>query len=300
MLEISNSYKEQVVQALLSARDNFSGSDANFAKKYGMNASVYNRIKNGEREKLLKPEAWLNIGRALDVEPNARKWNMARTDVFDIIKEEVLFCQQYHKSKVFVDECAIGKTYTAKYLARTEKNCFYVDASQCKTRILFARTLAKTLGIDNSGTYSELKQSIKYFLNVIPSPIILLDEAGDLDYPAWVDLKEYWNATDGVCGWYLLGADGLRTKITNGIRSKRGSYREMFSRLSDKYSFAVPQKKEPRIGFYKKLITDVISVNITDKSKIPTIVNKCLSTELVEGEATGLRRAESLLILLQE
>lgn len=299
MLEITTDFRNRVAAALLDARDNYDGSDAAFAKKHSINASIYSRIKSGEREKVIKPEQWLNLGRLLDVSPDERRWNMARTEVFNQIEEEVKFCQAFHKSRVFVDDCAIGKTYSAKYLSRTLKNCFYVDASQSKTKILFARSLAKCIGVDSSGTYADVKQNIKYYLNAIPNPIVIIDEAGDIEYPAFVDLKEYWNATDGSCGWYMMGADGLEKKIKEGIKHKTPSYREIFSRFSDKFSFSVPKGKQEKIGFYRQLITDVLSVNMTDKAKLPSIVNKCLLTDNEKGEATGLRRAESLLILLQ-
>lgn len=299
MLEITTDFRNRVAEALLDARDNYDGSDANFAKKHSINASVYSRIKSGEREKVIKPEQWLNLGRLLDVSPDERRWNMARTEVFNQIEEEVKFCQAFHKSRIFVDDCAIGKTYSAKYLSRTLKNCFYVDASQSKTKILFARSLAKCIGVDSSGTYADVKQNIKYYLNAIPNPIVIIDEAGDIEYPAFVDLKEYWNATDGSCGWYMMGADGLEKKVKEGIKHKTGSYREIFSRFSDKFSFSVPKGKQEKISFYRQLITDVLSVNMADKAKLPTIVNKCLQTDNEKGEATGLRRAESLLILLQ-
>ncbi|MDD4406172.1 MAG: ATP-binding protein [Parabacteroides sp.] len=299
MLEITTEFRERVVSALALARDNYDGTDAGFAKKYGINKSVYSRIRNGETDRVLKPEHWLNIGRLLDVSPSERQWNMARTDVFNIIEEEVLFCQAFHKSKVFVDDCAIGKTYSAKYLSRTIKNCFYIDASQCKTKIQFARTLARVLGVDSASTYNETKANIKYYLNVLPNPIVIIDEAGDVEYATFCDIKEYWNATDGVCGWYLMGADGLRQKIESGINRKKNSYREMFSRLSDRFSYAVPRGKVDKIAFYRKLITDVLSVNMADKSQLPAIVNRCLRTDHGDGESTGLRRAESLLILLQ-
>lgn len=299
MLEITSDFRNRVAEALLAARRNYDGSDAAFAKKHGLNASIYSRIKNGETDRVLRPEQWLSLGRLLDVSPTERRWNMARTDVFRVIEEEVRFCQEFHKSRIFVDDCAIGKTYSARYLSRTLKNCFYIDASQCKTKILFARTLAKCIGADNAGTYSEVKQNIKYYLNVMPNPVVIIDEAGDLDYAAFVDLKEYWNATDGACGWYLMGADGFASKLRAGIKRRTSSYREVFSRFSDKFSYAVPRGRSERIAFYRKLITDVLSVNMEDRSKLPAIVNKCLQTDNADGEATGLRRAESLLILLQ-
>jgi hypothetical protein len=120
-----------------------------------------------------------------------------------------------------------------------------------------------------------------------------------VEYQTFVDLKEYWNATAGSCGWYMMGAEGLKSKILSGINHKINSYKEIFSRYSDHFSFSVPKEKSDRIAFYRKLITDVLSVNMTDKTQLNVIVNKCLQADSMDGESTGLRRAESLLILSQ-
>jgi hypothetical protein len=137
MLQITPEFKDKVVLALIEQRDNYSGSDAAFAKLHGIGASIYTRLKGGERERLLADAKWLNLGRELGVSLKQRSWNMARTEVFTIIEEEVLFCKEHGKSRIFADDCGIGKTYT-RYLARTVRNCFYMDASQSKT-ILFVR-----------------------------------------------------------------------------------------------------------------------------------------------------------------
>jgi len=294
-MEITKEFKDKVVDALLEDRKNYDGSDTAFAKKWSMAGSVYNRLKKGEREGLLNSTQWLTIGRELNVSVNERRWNMARTDVFNIIEEDVQFCKEYSKGKICVDDCGIGKTYSARYLSRTLKNCFYVDASQAKTRQLFIRLIAKTIGIDHQGKYADVKANIKYYLKTLPQPMMIIDEAGDLDYTAFLELKELWNATEGVCGWYLMGADGLRSKIERGIASKKVGYKEIFSRYSERYTTVVPCDRQERIGFYRKLITDVLSVNMSDTSRLNQIVKRCLTTD---GEHIGgLRRAESLLIL---
>ncbi|MGB4776123.1 MAG: ATP-binding protein [Daejeonella sp.] len=293
---LTNDFKNKVLTALQDVRQNYGGSDQAFAKQWGINNSVYSRLKNGELEGLLKDTQWLNMGRELGVDQSDRKWNMARTDVFTMIEEDVVFCQNHAKGKICVDDCGIGKTYSAKYLSRTLKNCFYVDASQAKTKQLFIRLIARTIGVDHQGKYAEVKANIKYYLKMLPNPIVIIDEAGDLDYPAFLELKELWNATEAACGWYLMGADGLREKIDRGIRSKKVGYRELFSRYSERYTTTVPVDRNEKLQFYKKLIGDVLSVNMTDKSKLDEIVKRCL-TQDVSGQIGGLRRAESLFIL---
>lgn len=294
-MTLSMEFKKEVLAELMSARQNFDGSDAAFARQYGINVSIFSRIKAGETDKVLAEAQWLQVGRMLGVTLNKRKWNIARTDVFNIIEEDVMFCKNHSKSRMFVDTCGIGKTFTARYLSKTVKNCFYVDASQARTKMEFIKLLARTIGVPDSGYYVSILENIKYYLHVIPQPVIIIDEAGDLDYGAFLETKGLWNATENVCGWYLMGADGFKAKIERGIRRQRVGFREIFSRFSENYSFAVPFDKQEQTAFYKKLITDVLSVNTDDRQSIPIIVSKCLVR--VDGNISGLRRAESLLIL---
>lgn len=61
MIEITTDFRSRIIDALLEARNNYDGSDAAFAKKHGISASIYSRIKNGDQEKVLRPEQWLNL-----------------------------------------------------------------------------------------------------------------------------------------------------------------------------------------------------------------------------------------------
>jgi hypothetical protein len=298
MITLTDDFKKKVLNKLFELRQNFGGSDAMFAKQWDISGSVYSRLKNGELTNLLKDSQWLNMARELGISPNERRWNTAKTDVFKIIEEDILFCKQNSKSRICVDDCGIGKTYAAKYLSRTLKNCFYVDASQGKTKRQFIKLVARAIGIDVNDKYDNIKANIKYYLNYILEPIVIIDEAGDLEYGAFMDLKELWNGTENACAWYLMGADGLRRKIERGINGKKVGYREMFSRLSDRFTYIVPVGKDDRMAFYKKLITDVLVANMADTTNINSIIKRCITMD--NGDIGGLRRAESLLILSQQ
>lgn len=300
MIELTEEYKVKVLSALADARERYDGSDSNFAKKYGINKSVYSGLKKGDIDRKISPGKWLELGRQLGVSLNERNWNMARTDVFSMIEEDVLFCKEFSKSMMFVDECAIGKTYSARYLSRTLKNCFYIDATQCRQERSMIRAIAKAVGGELDGTLEEIKESAKYILNILPHPIVIIDEAGALSYSSLLLLHEFWNGTQDCCGWYLMGSDGLRTKLQKGKgTSRKQSYKELFSRFSSKYNHIVPDAPDDRAVFFRTLIETVLSVNIKDKRKINKIVNMCLATDSQEAE-TGLRRAETLLILNEE
>lgn len=297
-MKITNQYREKVFAALLEVRQNFTGTNEAFARQWGINKTVFSQLQSGVKEGLLKDTLWLTIGHELGVSMRERKWNMAKTEVYRIVEEDVIFCQQFQKSKILVDDCGIGKTYTAKYLSRKLQNCFYLDASQAKGKQQFIKLFAKTLGID-FGRYADMKARIKYYLQTLENPIIIIDEAGDLEYSAFLELKEFWNATENLCGWYLIGADGLREKIRRGIEGKKVGFRELFSRYSERYTTTVPNGRADKEAFYKQLLEDVLSVNMAgDKKEMSEIVKRCLVVD-ENGNIGGLRRAESLLIAKQ-
>jgi len=279
-MKLTKEFREKVREAILEYSDNHGGSNAAFAKTLGISAAIYSRLKKGETEQIISDANWLVIARQLQVVFKSENWKTARTKVYSEIESNLKFCQQANKSMMLVDECGIGKTYCARHIVKSMKNAFYFDCSQAKTKSQFIRLLAQTIGVSNKGKYVEVKNNLKYYLsNVLESPLIVLDEAGDLDYAAFMELKEMWNATENVAAWYMMGADGLRSKITKGINSHKVGYAEIFSRFSDEFIKLVPLGKEDKIAFYKDLIGAVAVANASKKAEVNKLVRSCLSTE---------------------
>lgn len=288
-MNLTNEFKQKVRLALIEARQNYGGSDADFSKSKGIKPSIYSRLKNGEIERILSDTTWITLGRELQVKVFEDNWKVARTTVYTEIEDNLNFCATLSKSMVLVDDCGIGKTFCTKHIIKKMKNTFYVDCSQAKSKQQFIRLLAKTVGIDNQGKYVDVKANLKYYVTTLEKPLIVLDEAGDLEYNAFLELKELWNGTDGACGWYMIGADGLRAKIQKGISNKKIGFAEIFSRFSDEFIKLVPNGKVDRTIFYTQLIGDVANANLTDRSRTKILVNKCI------GKETTLRYLETLI-----
>ena len=278
-MNLSLEYKLEVRDALLERRKNFGGTDAQFAKIYGLSGAIFSRLNKGEIEKIISDSQFLSIGRELDINLRKEKWNVVRTKVYENIEQSIKFCQEFSSSMILVDDCGIGKTYSAKNIVKTLKNAFYVDCSQAKSKQQFIKLLAKTLGIDPKGKYVDVKANLKYYLIQLQKPVIILDEAGDLEYTAFLEQKELWNATDGFCGWYMMGADGLKAKIEKGINSKKVGFAEIFSRFSDEYIKLTPNGVDDKIAFRNELLTQVATANAKDRSNVPELVKKCMKKE---------------------
>ncbi len=288
-MNLTNVFKIKVASALIEARENYGGSDSDYAKSKGLKPAIYSRIKGGEIERILSDTMWITLGRELQVRVFDDNWKVARTKVYNEIEDNLSFCKELSRSMVLVDDCGIGKTFCTKHIIKKMRNTFYVDCSQAKSKQLFIRLLAKTVGIDNQGKYNEVLANLKYYITTLEKPLIILDEAGDLDYSAFVELKGIWNGTDGSCGWYMMGADGLRAKIERGINGKKVGYAEIFSRFSDEFIKLVPNGKQDRQHFYSELIGAVASANTEDQNKVKLLINKCINKE------TTLRYLETLI-----
>lgn len=267
--------KSRIIEALAEKRTNFAGSDAKFAVSLGINHAQYSRIKNGETDRILSESMWISLARRLEVPiGNIPTWNTAKTPVFDFIFDQLNFCQQYAGSRLLCDVPDIGKTYTAKQYVKANKNAIYVDCSQVKTKQKLVRFIAKEYGIGHTGKYSDVYADLVFYLRSLPSPLIILDEAGDLDYPAFLELKALWNATERCCGWYMMGADGLKNKIRRSIDCKRVGYAELFSRYGSRYQKPSPDSAEELRKFKAVHAALIIKANCTKEVNVQQMIVK--------------------------
>lgn len=254
--------KQKILNAVLNQRKNFDGSDAKYAVSLGINKGIYVRLKKGETERVLSDAKWIHIARKLDVNTsNQQDWKAAPTKTYITINKQLQHCQQEGISSIFCDKADLGKTFSAKEYVKQSTNSIYIDCSQVKSKQRLIRSIAKEFGVDSFGKYNDVYADLTYYLKTIDKPLIILDEAGDLDYSAFLELKALWNATENFCGWYMIGADGLRAKIDRLINNKKVGYTEIYSRYGGKYQSVTPLAKQEQELFISNEIATVIKAN---------------------------------------
>lgn len=271
---ITTEQKKKILAAIAQNRANYP-SDAKHATSLGISTSVYSMVKQGALDKALSDANWVRIARRLGV--NLRheiEWKPANTFTFLFIQKQLELAQLSSLSMILCDEPNIGKTYSAKYYIGCHENAVYIDCSQVKTKRRLIRKIATEFGTDNKGTYSDVYEDLVYYLRTLNNPLIILDEAGDLQYEAFLELKALWNATEHCCGWYMMGADGLKEKINRSIDCKKVGYTEMLSRYGGRFSKVTPDDGKEREKFLMKQVSIVAKVNAPADADIPTIVRK--------------------------
>ena len=272
--------KKKVLAAMAAARENFAGSDAKFAVSLGINSAQYSRIKNGETERVLSDQNWISLARHLGVNLNdAPEWKTAATPVFQFITAQLEMCQKNSMSAMLCDLSDIGKTYTAQHYAKTHRNAVYVDCSQVKSKTRLIRTIAKSFGVGSTGRFTDVYEDLVYYLKTLPDPLVILDEAGDLYYEAFLEIKAMWNATDGVCGWYMMGADGLKAKIQRAIENKRVGYTELFSRFGKRYGTVIPIEASERLQVTQATAMMIIKANCKEGTDTGAVLRRTLGED---------------------
>lgn len=278
---ITTDVKNKILAAIKANRANYP-SDAKHAASLGITTSVYSAVKNGQTDRVLSDANWISIARKLGVSLRGEiEWKVAKTPTFMFITAQLEACQSSSISAILCDLPNIGKTFTARHYVKTHPNAIYIDCSQVKTKLKLVRKIAAEFGVDSKGRYSDVYEDLVYYLGSIDCPLIILDEAGDLQYEAFLELKALWNATERCCAWYMMGADGLKEKINRSIECKKVGYTEMLSRYGDRYSKVTPDDSKERTKFL------IEQARIVAKLNAPEGID---AGEIARKTGGGLRR----------
>ena len=271
---ITETQKQRILEAIAANRANYP-SGAKHAASLGITTSVYSAVKNGQTERVLSDANWIGIARRLGVDlRGGMEWKAAKTATFEYVTAQLELSQRSSLSAILCDIPNIGKTYTARCYVKTHRNAVYVDCSQVKTKLKLVRKIAGEFGVDNKGRYTDVYEDLVYYLRSIENPLVILDEAGDLQYEAFLELKALWNATERCCAWYMMGADGLKEKINRAIECKKVGYTEMLSRYGDRYSKVTPDDGKERERFLLEQARMVAKVNAPTGADVAAIARK--------------------------
>lgn len=248
-MEITKDIKKRILDAMKTNRVNYP-SDSKHAASLGISSAVYSQLNAGQTERVLSEANWISMARRLGVELRpGMEWKAAKTATFKYIWAQLTACQNSSLSAIMCDMPNIGKTFTAREYVKQHKNAIYVDCSQVKTKRALVRKIAKEFGVSANGTFGDIYEDLVFYIRTVENPLIVLDEAGDLAYEAFLELKALWNATERCCAWYMMGADGLRAKIDRSVDAKKVGYAEMLSRYGDRFCKVTPDDAKERQAF---------------------------------------------------
>lgn len=262
MSELKQEYKERIINAIKANAFKYPTAKAQ-AISLNINPAQYSRIINNDIEGVLSDSKWNEIAAKYNVSVSAHSfdWQTAATETYKFIYAQLEACQDMSISGMFCDIADLGKSFTAKDYVKRHRNAIYIDCSRYKNRTSLLRAMAKELGLDSTDKISVLQRDLIQYMRAMTKPLIILDEFGDLQYEAFLEVKALWNATEYRCGWYMMGADGLQQKIDRQIALKKVGFAEIFSRLGSKYQRITPVNEAERKHFLLGEISRIIKAN---------------------------------------
>lgn len=259
-MKITNHQKKRIVSEILKRKSNYE-SQAQMAKALGLAPAQMSRILKGEVSRVLSDENFLRVSNELSLDLRGLEWKTAKTPTFNKIYTQLQTCQEESISAMLIDNAGVGKSHAAKEYVKEHANAVYIDCSQVKTKQLLVRNILKKFGLTHTGKYDEVYRNLVFYLSTSVNPLIILDEAGDLAYPAFLELKALWNASEGFAGWYMMGADGLRNKIERNIDYQKVGYTEIFRRFGERFQQVTPIGKEETEEFKRQQLASVAKAN---------------------------------------
>lgn len=289
-MELTDEIKGKIIEGIKADRPNYK-SNSKHATALGISTPVYSSLMKGKTDKQLSEASWYAVARrlGLSLRPE-QEWNAVKTATFDYITKQLLVCQEQSIAGIICDIPNIGKTFTAKLYAKTHPHVAYIDCSQCKTKRHFIKTIAREIGLSTNGTYQDMYNDLVGALEGIDRPLIILDEAGDLQNEAFVELKALFNATEHACGWFLLGADGLRARIKRSIDFQKIGWAEILSRYGTKSNRVTPENERDRLTFELEQAMQVASVNAPEWVDYKQLARKAGGLRRVYIEIMKARR----------
>ena len=149
-------------------------------------------------------------------------------------------CQTASTYSLMCDDAGIGKTYACEQYRKENPYVLYIDCSLCPKPTQFKRAFSAAAGITPVGSIDEVFEVAILSVKQMLRPLLILDEAGDLNDNAFKLIKRLYNDLEDICGISMFGAGGLKHKIERGIGCKKVGFEELFSRFGRDYGRFTP------------------------------------------------------------
>ena len=277
-MQITTALKGQIQAEILATAARKGCKPTRHATELGINPSVYSRITGGDVDKVMGDAQWIRVAQLLDMPLEGIAWKTAQTETYKKITAHLNLCRKTHASLVFCDEKGIGKSYTARQFSIKHPDVCYVDCSRINSKAQLIRAIAKGFGFQHKGRINDVWDGLIDGVLVLAQPLIVLDEAGDMPDSCFSGIKSLWNSVEGFCGWYMMGAIGLRAKIDRKMAGNRIGFEEVFDRFGAKYQSCIAQKTDVERSLYRREQAEqVLAANRPGigKKEANDLINRC-------------------------
>lgn len=139
--------------------------------------------------------------------------------------------KKHHLMIGITADSGVGKTTALEAFAE-RKNVFYVLYEESMKPKQFFTRLLKAMGIPFDGSLYDMIDRIAEALNVLPNPLVIIDEAGKLKDRMILYLHDLRNKTHKNCGLVMAGMPYFESNLIKFSNKQKIGYGEFFRRVN--------------------------------------------------------------------
>jgi len=257
--------EKQSIKALLAEYVEQKGSQNKAARSLNeVSAATISQILSGNWD-LISDDMWRNVAHQVGYE--RRSWNIVPTRGYTKMTQILTDAQDNALVMAVVGDAGCGKTEAIKTYTAANRNVYHLCCSEYWNRKHFLTELLRSLGIEATGTVTDMMFDAIQALKKKDAPLVILDEADKLSDQVLYFFISIYNQLEDHCGILLCATDYLEKRIKRGVRNSRKGYREIYSRVGRKF-IGLPLANT-------KDVAAICAVNgVTDKGDIARIAEE--------------------------
>lgn len=209
--------KQEISQAVKIFAESKKISLNEIARRSGVNSATVSQIANGKLE--IKDHWFTLVAEFIGYHNgNSLEWPHVNTPQFKSIVTHLDDARRTGQNRTIIGETGCGKTYAInKYVRANPSNTFRITVSALHNLMAIINDIIDQVGLDNIGLrptkVRNVARRFKYYRNEGMQPLLIIDEAENLNTVAFGMLKSLYDQMEGVCPIVLVGTGQLTRRI---------------------------------------------------------------------------------------
>lgn len=219
--------KEAIIKACKAYRSQKGLSMSKLAVLCGCSSATISQLENGNLESIAEEmmrKIWNRVKSA------AQAKQVFQTKAFRTCQSAMTAAKNNQLMIGIVADTGVGKTVALEAYARRQE-VFLVTVEKAWTAKQFFENILREMGISFQGGLSALIDRIADELNVMKSPLLVIDEAGKIKHQIFIHLQSLRDKTEDSAGMVLAGMDYFKANLVKFSVKEKEGYAEFYRRV---------------------------------------------------------------------
>lgn len=187
---------------------------------------------------VIKDTYFNRIAKLIGLEMDNKYWRTFETDQYLEIENDFIEAKTGATVKAIIGSTGTGKTFSAQRMRdKYPMGTFIITCANDFNLRDLIRYIAIEVGVSVGDDMSQsrirkaVEQKLKMLYENDLKPILVFDEAENLQLPAWGRVKSLYDNLKGMCAFMVLGTPNWFDRIKNMADTEKGIAPQIFSRF---------------------------------------------------------------------